>query len=587
MKINKIFLYSLMAAGILSACQKTELYDVNEPNWVLGKIDSIAAVKAAEQQGGEEVIEGLMEDVYDIGTADFTAPFFTVGKTYLVPAEGIWKAQFNLTVNPDNKYYKNFFLVLNAVNGESLGDEYGVIRFDNDPSKNSEWNTTGTAIDRSLVDGNFKNSSESDDIDASVQKMNGKITVTVDRTNGGLFIEMTNGTLTKTYKQTTAFPDANGATAALGLRVGVEGSFVNFLGTTIEPIGGCTSAADKQPVSMVLNNVPKVVPIAENLDVNEIMKGVTATVTFEEGVTKEYTAEDLVFMTIPDLTKSGDKQLIAAFSQSFKGEAAKPVMATVNFKIVDFSTIKINDIAYSFNPKFFGEDSKISLPKSQLTVFGVDAEGKETPFSSDLIADLKVDEVSTKEGEYEIKGDWNGLQTTFKVTMTKADVVDFAGQTSGLEDKTGGWYNETLMSESYKVEAGKSAAFTFTNYGGAADWSNFVVALTEAAKIAGSGTAGIFSNEWGCVVPSNLNKWGSGATAALAIESNLPTWTQELWNGVKVSVVVTNNGGTSANIVCNFALTDGNTYQVSYTNFTIGGDLYITIAADSAYLKFE
>ena len=570
------------ASGLSTGCADTDLYDNGAPEWLA---DSVAAAAAKNSAGQEEVvIEGLLEDVYDIGKDDFSSPFFTLGKTYVVPNGGVWQAQFNLTVNPDNKYFKNFFLVLNAIDGETLGAEYGVIRFDNDPTKNSEW---GDNIDRSLVGGNFKNSSGDDDIDPNVQKMNGKITVTVEHKDGGLFIEMTNGTLTKTFTQTTPFPDDKTAKNPVAVRVGIEASVVKFLGTTIEPIGGCTSAKDKQPVSMVLNNVPKVVPIAENLDVNEILKGVTATVTFEEGVTKEYTAENLVFMTIPDLTKSGDKQLIAAFSKSFKGEAAKPVMATADFKIVDFSTIKINDIAYSFNPKFFGEDSKISLPKSQLTVFGVDAEGKETPFSSDLIADLKVDEVSTKEGEYEIKGDWNGLQTTFKVTMTKADVVDFAGQTSGLEDKTGGWYNETLMSESYKVEAGKSAAFTFTNYGGAADWSNFVVALTEAAKIAGSGTAGIFSNEWGCVVPSNLNKWGSGATAALAIESNLPTWTQELWNGVKVSVVVTNNGGTSANIVCNFALTDGNTYQVSYTNFTIGGDLYITIAGDSAYLKFE
>ena len=54
MKINKIFLYSLMTAGILSACQKTDLYEVDEPNWIQGKIDSIAAVKAANQGVDEE-----------------------------------------------------------------------------------------------------------------------------------------------------------------------------------------------------------------------------------------------------------------------------------------------------------------------------------------------------------------------------------------------------------------------------------------------------------------------------------------------------------------------------------------------------
>lgn len=62
MKINKIFLYSLTVAGMLSACQKTELYDVNEPEWIQEKIDSIAAAKAANQ-GGEEANSGLLIDL--------------------------------------------------------------------------------------------------------------------------------------------------------------------------------------------------------------------------------------------------------------------------------------------------------------------------------------------------------------------------------------------------------------------------------------------------------------------------------------------------------------------------------------------
>ena len=424
-----------ISAVMLPSCSDTDLYETDAPEWISQKVDSIAAAKAANEGGEEEAIEGLMEDVYDIGTADYTAPFFTLGKTYVVPAGAIWKAQFNLTVNPDNKYYKNFFLVLN---NEDLSTEYGVIRFDNDPTKNSEWNTTGTAIDRSLIDGNFKNSSESDDIDASVQKMNGKITVTVDRTNGGLYLEMTNGTLTKTYKQTTAFPDADGANAAMSFRVGVEGSFVNFLGTTIEPIGGCTSALDKQPVSMVLNGVPKAVPIAENLDINEVMKNVTAVVTFEEGVTKTVKAEDIVFMAVPDLTTSGDKQLVAAFSQTFKGEAAKPVMSTGNFKIVDFSSIKIDDATLYFNPKFHGDNDKMDVAKSTLVVKGIDAQGKETIFSAELLADLTLETVSTKEGEYTVKGNWNGIATEFKANVKKVETMSWAGKTSGLEDKTGG-----------------------------------------------------------------------------------------------------------------------------------------------------
>ena len=247
MKYNKISTVICSAAlGLLAltSCEGGDLFTINGPDWMSEKIDSIAASK--NQGGEEEEIEGLHEDVYNIGAEDLSSGFWTLGKTYVIPAGEKWQAQFNLTVNPDNKYYKNFYVVLNDwTGGPDVGAEYGVIRFDNDPTKNSEWNTTGEEIDRSLIGGSFQNSSGADDIDASVQKMNGKITLTVDRSNGGLYIEMTNGNLTKTYTQTSSFP-STGSEADLACRVGIEGSLVSFIGSTIEPIGGYTSKEDKQ-----------------------------------------------------------------------------------------------------------------------------------------------------------------------------------------------------------------------------------------------------------------------------------------------------------------------------------------------------
>ena len=208
MKVMKTYKYNKVVAGVFSylllltsylfvtSCEGGDLYGIDSPDWISSKVDSIAQEKA-KNQGGDDVIEGLEEDVYNIGKEDLTSGFWTLGKTYVIPAGEKWIAQFNLTVNPDNKYYKNFYIAINRFNGD-LGDEFGVIRFDNDPTKNSEWNTVGSEINRSLVGGDFQNSSGDDDIDASVQKMNGKITLTVDRANGGLFIKMTNGTLTKT-----------------------------------------------------------------------------------------------------------------------------------------------------------------------------------------------------------------------------------------------------------------------------------------------------------------------------------------------------------------------------------------------------
>ena len=313
----------------LTSCEGGDLYSVGAPSWISAKADSIANAKS-EDSG--EVIEGLQEDVYDIGKADYSAGFFTLGKTYVVPAGEKWQAQFNLLVNPDNKYYKNFYIVLNNYTGE-VGDEYGVIRFDNDPTKNSEWNTVGEEIDRSLVGGNFTNSSGNDDTDGSVQQMNGKITLTVDRSNGGLYIEMTNGTLTKTYTQTTSFP-STGSDTDLACRIGVEGSLVSFLGSTIEPIGGFTSKEDKQPLSIEISGVPSEVLVGTTLE--EAVANVTGTVYFEQGVVKTVTAADLTFQAIPNMEDLGQKTLVAIYNKTFKGEACKnPVAAIKTFSVVN------------------------------------------------------------------------------------------------------------------------------------------------------------------------------------------------------------------------------------------------------------
>ena len=171
-----------------------------------------------------------------------------------------------------------------------------------------------------------------DDIDASVQKMNGTITLTVDRTDGGLFIKMTNGTLTKTYTQTTSFP-STGADAPIACRIGVEGSLVSFISTNIEPIGGRTSANDKQPLSMELTGIPTEVLLGTTLE--EAMANVTATVTFEEGVTANVTAADLQFEAIPNMTEVGTKTLVVIYNKTFKGlNADKPIIASKTFNVV-------------------------------------------------------------------------------------------------------------------------------------------------------------------------------------------------------------------------------------------------------------
>ena len=244
-----------MGAMVLTGCEGGDLFGVDSPDWLSSRADSIANAK---QGSDEPELEGMEEDVYTVGATDFSTGWWAAfSKYYQIPDGQVWNAVFNLTINPSaSNTFKNFALIL--TNDEDRGAanylEYGAIRYDNQPSGNSEW---GNYIDRSLVESNLTFGT---DTDAGVDKLGGRVVLTVDRSNPNAFVvRMTNGTVTKTYTAKSALPNLNADASNTTIRCFIvpEGSYINFLQSNIEPIGGFTSAEDKQPVSMTLNSEPK------------------------------------------------------------------------------------------------------------------------------------------------------------------------------------------------------------------------------------------------------------------------------------------------------------------------------------------
>ena len=638
MKYNKlatVFCSAALGLMALTSCEGGDLYSVGAPSWISAKADSIANAKS-EDSG--EVIEGLQEDVYDIGKADYSAGFFTLGKTYVVPAGEKWQAQFNLLVNPDNKYYKNFYIVLNNYPGE-LGDEYGVIRFDNDPTKNSEWNTVGEEIDRSLVGGNFTNSSGDDDTDGSVQQMNGKITLTVDRSNGGLYIEMTNGTLTKTYTQTTSFP-STGSDTDLACRIGVEGSLVSFLGSTIEPIGGFTSREDKKPLSMVLNGVPKKVLLGATME--EAFANVTATVEFEQGVTKDIPASELNFQTIPDMFSLGKKTLMAAYAKTFKGEAANPVIGAAEFAVVDklYTSVGATDNSTAF----WGDHSemvKVAPGETFATRFTNYSNGQNN-WNNFVVVLCKADNTEyavvradnygwgagydnnpnlTTSGGQSDWGAWlaamDGAKVTTYVTNNgdgSADVVAIMEGNDGVvyqqmyqgiavdnpndfffrftvdgshiefddvvgaeDNSTGFWGAHSVDIEVPINQTVSTRIKNFTNLQN--NWNNFCVVLTSD-RTTEYAVVRADNYGWGASYENNPNLTTSGG------QSDWGAWLQAM-DEAKCYVAVTNHGD-SADVRVVMEGNDGNTYYQDYLGISsIDGNLFFRFTVDGSHLVFE
>ena len=620
MKYLNKFVSALFVATLgimtLASCEGADLYKINAPDW-------LSEMGGEEEEEEEEELVGQMEDVYNIGNEDLSSGFWTLGKTIVVPAGAKWQCQFNLTVNPDNKYYKNFYVVLNAcTNAETgeLGDEFGVIRYDNDPSKNSEWNTTGTEIDRSLVDGNFTNSSGDDDIDASVQKMNGKITLTVDRTDGGLFIKMTNGTLTKTYTQTTSFP-STGADAPIACRIGVEGSLVSFISTNIEPIGGCTSANDKQPLSMVLKGVPAKVLVGT--DQETLLASVTAEVTFDE-------------LPAP-VTDLGTKTLVAAYGKTFKGASAtKPIIAYASFSVVDkmYTCIGKTDNTSAFREEKT-EDFKVEPGQTYVNFFtnytnGVEnwnnfiitltkASGAEYCFvradnwglgdsywdgcqSCDwdwanfktILDGAKVTTYITNNGDgtADVKAvvlgsdgktytqNYKGLKNIdpedfyFNLSMEKAHLeFDYV---IGAEDNTSAF--RSVSTDFIGVPAGATMVNRFINYtDGAENWNNFIITLYKA-----DGTEYCFVR---------ADNWGLGDSYWDGCQTCDWNWDAFKTNidGALVTTYITNKGDGTADIKAVVLGSDGKTYTQKYTGLKNidANDFGFKLSMEKAHLVFE
>ena len=331
--LNKIATaFCAAALGLLSmtSCEGGDLYSVDSPDWISAKADSIANAKG---QGGEEEIEGLEEDVYTIGATDFSSGWWAAfTKYYQIPEDGVWDAVFNMNINPNaSNTYKNFALII--TNDEDRGaanyKEYGAIRYDHQPSGNSEW---GDYIDRNLVESTLTFNT---DTDAGVDKLGGKVRLTIDRRGGGLIVTMTNGTVIKTYTQKSPLVNLNADASNTTIRAFLvpEGSYIGFLGSTIEPIGGFTSAEDKMPLSMTLNSVPRKVLLGTELA--DAFANVTATVEFEQAVSKTVSADELTFQAIPDMNQLGSKTLVAVYNKTYKGENCSPVIAYATFDVVD------------------------------------------------------------------------------------------------------------------------------------------------------------------------------------------------------------------------------------------------------------
>lgn len=587
--INQLLSFFLLAFTtllILPSCEGGTLYNIDSPDWISEKIDSINRLK---QGTDEEVLVGMKEDVYSFGARDFSSGWWQqFSKYYVIPENAKWNAVFNLNLNPnDNTYYRNFALIIaNDMDRSAAGyKEYGVIRFDatGDSLKfNSQWG-----------DLYFKYSQSNqllapiDNKDENVQKLGGKVTLTVDRSRKDTFlIKMTNGVVTKTYTQPYKLVNHNTDTNNKNIRCFLcpDGSYIDFLQTNIVPVEGLTSAKDKAPVSMRLLNVPE--DVDEGTTVEEAMANVSAEVIFEEGMKKFIPASELYFSAIPDMNGLGERQLVVIYNKTFKGEnAATPIIAHASFKIVPkLLSIQVTKQPththyYIYNVTGISgqEERTLVFDKTGLEVKATYPNGRVEVINNDK---LTFSAIPAKVGRHVVRVETtNGKTAEIPITVSASAVTPATPtpKVLGETNNSSAWWS--AHTGNLDVPIGQTRKVVFTNYSSKANnWNNFVIVLRTQNN-----------TEYAVLRADNFG-WGSGYGSCVhgGTQGDWAPWLASM-DGAKVTVYITNINNGTADVQIVMRGTDGKTYTQHYLGIDSinPNDLYFAFTIDSCHLVFD
>ena len=556
---NKIALACCSAAfGLfaLTGCEGGEIFEVNAPDWISDKVQEI------EDENSQND-----EDIYTFGQTDYSSGWWTdFSKYYVIPDGRILTAEFELHIDRGGEGYK----------------EYGVIRFDTQPSGNSEW---GDYIDRSYVQSTLVFETDTDE---GIEKLGGKVTLTVDRTINDFFVvTMTNGVVTKTYEQPYELENLNAEESNTNIRcfLVVEGSYIDFLSSKIGTTGGSISE-DKNPESMELQDVPQYVNVGTSLE--EAMAGVTAVVTFED-VTKTVAASELSFYAIPDMNTPGQKTLVAAYNKTFRGENCdKPVMANAKFEVVESIesievTIQPSHTTYYYYTTKATEtltDRTLAFDPTGMVVTAT-ANGKQRVLDN---SELTFSAIPTTAGTHKVTitaGEGITAEVSITVQESQVSPVSYTG-TVGATDNSTGFLQ--AYSDNFKVNVGETKSVNFTNYSNlSGNWNNFIVALRK--------------NDNSLYYWLRADNYGKNAAdVEIPFPHSGTQWVNQTWeewlqsmDGAKVKVYVTNCGNGTADVQIEMI---GNDNQLD-TQYYLGAneidpdDLYFALSVDGCHLVFE
>lgn len=554
-----VFCAAAMAMTALTGCEGSDIFNVNGPDWLTEKADSIANSKNGSAS--------VKISPTTLGNKNCTDEWWAshLDADIKIESNKVYTTTFtNYTLGEAN--YQNYVVVLRKADKT----EYCCLRSDD-----YGWGDSYASVSHS--------NTASDDWAGWLAQMNGaKVTVTVTNYGDNTADVVCDVVGTEGLVSQQKYTGIPVESADLYLDFTTDHCCYVFDNDEME----VSDAVDQQPVSMELTGVPEEVNVGTEL--NDFTSGIKAKVTYDGGTVKEVPSSDLTFMVIPDFDTVGDKYVVATLSKTYLGKTAdKTINASAAFKVVNAPvSIEITKAPARTHYYFCNTNAIAGMTRT----LAFDTEGIEVTAtykngSKEVLDNSKLtfSAIPATAGTHNVTVSTNnGKTANVEVTVSESKVTAATPSPAslGADDCTTAWW--TVFTEDIKVPAGETREFSFTNYtSGAGNWNNYVTILRQQD-----------ATEY-AVLRSDNYGWGNGYDACTPVGDQLTayadwaTWLAAM-NGATVKLYVTNCNNGTADVQAIVTGNDGVETHQSYLgiNTVNPNDLYVSFTVDSSHLKF-
>lgn len=564
-------LLTLMVAGIASAsfvgCDEDDTFDINSPEWLSSRVDSIAAAKNNNTNSDTTIIEVSSTT---IGTTDNATAWWGAFTDFIaIPSGKRLIMEFDNYSSGANNY-NNWVLVTANRKGNSTDvdgyKEYFALRSDAYGWGGAMGTDEGYTYDAANITTNYAEvaaaAGSADQWAYFLEKINGShVVLEIQHVSAGYIyvtatMTATDGTvLIEEYHQ-TASPSEDIYAYLTVDNCHYENFSAMLLPATIV-------ITESNPARLELANTPAFLTLGDTV----YYEGVTGKVTFEDGTSADVTTSDLSF-TEPDLTTVGSKTVTVIYNKTSRGNYCAPVYATYDLLVTDFRSIRIEPVE---NVVYYIPAGATEVPfiTKAATLYGISSDGEETVLDNTLATFSGVNAA----GEFSVS--YQGLTTTGTVKVDATDCEQL-----GNSDFSTGWW--TAFTEPEQIKNGTTLTKTFqVRSDNGANWHGPVLIIRNAAL-----------GEIAILREDNYG-WGNGYSAAtLESDWNFDTFASNI-DGSVFNVTITNNGAT-IDVKMEIIDAAGDAHHQYYTGITTtttelvdADDVYLTVSCEESYVLFK